>query len=73
MMNTNTLPRKVPTLPSGFVCPSFLNATEQGGGGVGDGVGVDDDGRNVDVDVLRWVRSRNVYRPRTGGIDAIEG
>ena len=51
MMNTNTLPRKVPTLPSGFVCPSFLNATEQGGGGVGDGVGVDDDGRNVDVDV----------------------
>ena len=24
-------------------------------------------------DLLRWVRSRNVYRPRTGGIDAIEG
>ena len=23
--------------------------------------------------LLRWVRSRNVYRPRTGGIDAIEG
>ena len=73
VMNTNTLPRKVPTRPSGFVCPSFLNATEQGDGGAGDGVGVDDDGRNVDVDVLRWVRSRNVYRPRTGGIDAMGG
>ena len=23
--------------------------------------------------LLRWVRSRNVYRPRTGGIDAIDG
>ena len=26
-----------------------------------------------EASVLRWVRSRNVYRPRTGGIDAIEG
>ena len=51
VMNTNTLPRKAPTRPSGFVCPSFLNATEQGGGGVGDGVDVDVGGRNVDVDM----------------------
>jgi hypothetical protein len=51
VMNTNTLPRKASTRPSGFFCPSFLNATEQGGGGVGDGVGVDDGGGNVDVDM----------------------
>ena len=56
-MNTNTLPREAPTRPSGFVCPSFLNATEQGAGGVGDGVGVDDGGGNVDE-----TRCKRAYR-----------
>ena len=68
-MNTNTLPRKAPTRPSGFVCPSFLNATEQGGGGVGDGVGVDDGGGNVDVDMLVLDNTIRVvsWNPEMGG------
>ena len=64
VMNTNTLPRKAPTRPSGFVCPSFLNATEQGAGGVGDGVGVDDGGGSVDVDMLVLDNRREGERER---------